>query len=228
MGKTRDLDGSVDRVADPPPKLWPVLAAFQHKCLVENINLETIFEEGGGNHFGVMKTSNFFSTLKDNFQRYEIKEEIIQDLLAHYGVGYKDPRGRFEKVGWMDFCEDVRRSEAEDLKYGVKGVAEALAMTRGAVISYDSLADKDDLISDELQNLAADEEAYDGFWKLTSKTELTKKMKAEAEWAKAHGIDLKMVQGDGGLHEKARVTLHADDHGEEYSFTGQGANAAGH
>jgi len=100
-------------------------------------------------------------------------------------------------------------------------------MMRGAVISYDSLADVDDLIPDEQQDLAADEEAYDGHWKLTSKTELTQKMKAEAEWAKAHGIDLKMVQGDGGVHEKARVTLHADDHGEEFTFTGQGINAGG-
>merc|ERR1712216_801765 len=126
MGKSRDLDGSIDRVADPPTKLWPILAAFLHKCNVENIHLETIFEEGGGNHFGVMKTSNFFSSLKQGFPRYDIKEEIYNDLMAHYGVGYKDPRGRFNKIGWMDFCEDVRRSEAEDNKYGVKGVAECL------------------------------------------------------------------------------------------------------
>ena len=35
--------------------------------------------------------------------------------------------------------------------------------------------------------------------------------KAENEAAIAAGIDLLMVQGDGGLKEKARVTQHADD-----------------
>ena len=40
---------------------------------------------------------------------------------------------------------------------------------------------------------------------------LMKASKAENEAAIAAGIDLLMVQGDGGLHEKARVTQHADD-----------------
>ena len=44
MGKTRDDDGTVDRVADPPQKLWAVLAAFKYKCEVENIELVSIFE----------------------------------------------------------------------------------------------------------------------------------------------------------------------------------------
>ena len=44
MGKTRDADGTVDRVADPPQKMWAVLAAFKYKCEVENIDLESIFE----------------------------------------------------------------------------------------------------------------------------------------------------------------------------------------
>ena len=35
--------------------------------------------------------------------------------------------------------------------------------------------------------------------------------KAENEAAIAAGIDLLMVQGDGGLKEKARVLQHADD-----------------
>ena len=40
---------------------------------------------------------------------------------------------------------------------------------------------------------------------------LMKASKAENEAAIAAGIDLLMVQGDGGLKEKARVTQHADD-----------------
>lgn len=156
MGKTRDLDGSVDRVPDPPTKLWPVLAAMEYYCRHHNMHLETLFEEGGGNHFGVMTNTNFFSTMKDNFHRFSFDEQIMTDIMLHYGVGYKDPRGRFEKIGWMDFCEDVHRAVAEEMdeKYGVRGVAEALAFQRSAVIAYRTLADEDDMIDDEIQRLA--------------------------------------------------------------------------
>jgi len=159
MGKTRDLDGSVDRVPDPPTKLWPVLASMEYYCRHANMHLESIFSEGGGNHFGVMKNTNFFSTMKDNFTRFQFAEEILIDLMQHYGVGYKDPRGRYEKIGWMDFCEDVHRSVGEgyDDMYGVQGVAEALAFQRGAVISYRTLADLDDAIDDTLQRVAAED-----------------------------------------------------------------------
>lgn len=44
LGKTRDADGTVDRVQDPPQKLWAVLAAFKYKCEVENIEIISIFE----------------------------------------------------------------------------------------------------------------------------------------------------------------------------------------
>ena len=44
MGKTRDDDGTVDRVADPPQRLWAVLAAFKYKCEVENIEIISVFE----------------------------------------------------------------------------------------------------------------------------------------------------------------------------------------
>ena len=44
MGKTRDDDGTVDRVADPPQRLWDVLAAIKYKCEVENIEIVSIFE----------------------------------------------------------------------------------------------------------------------------------------------------------------------------------------
>lgn len=43
MGKTRDLDGSVDRVPDPPTKLWPVLASMEYYCRHANMHLESIF-----------------------------------------------------------------------------------------------------------------------------------------------------------------------------------------
>ena len=43
MGKTRDDDGTVDRVADPPQRLWAVLAAFKYKCEVENIEIVSVY-----------------------------------------------------------------------------------------------------------------------------------------------------------------------------------------
>jgi len=208
MVKTRDEDGTVDRVADPPQKMWAVLAAIKYKCEVENINLETIFEEGGGSHFGTMKTHKFFSSFKDNFFRFDVRPEIYDDILQHYGTGYCDPRGRFENIAWKDFCEDVGRSKEFD---DSKGVAEALAMTRGSILSYDALADVDDVVNDELADLAAKDDGYHGFYHLTDKAELMAQSKKEAEMARAAGIDLLMVQGDGGIFEKHRVTQHADD-----------------
>jgi len=208
MVKTRDEDGTVDRVADPPQKLWAVLAAFQYKCEVENINLETIFEEGGGTHFGTMKTHKFFSSLKDNFGRFDIKEQIIEDIEDHYGCGYEDPRGRHENIAWKDFCEDVRRSKPFD---DSKGVAEVIAMTRGGEISYNALNDVDDVYSDELQKLAEADDGYHGHYHLTDKGVLMEESRKEAEAAKAAGIDLLMVQGDGGVWEKHRTLEHADD-----------------
>ena len=86
-------------------------------------------QEGGGNHFGVMKTSNFFSSLKDNFGRFDIRPEIIESLEDHYGCGYEDPRGRHENIAWKDFCEDV--GDAVDT---TNGKAAALAASRGMVL----------------------------------------------------------------------------------------------
>lgn len=50
LGKTRDDDGTVDRVSDPPQNLWAVLAAFKYKCEVENIEIVSIFEVCGRCH----------------------------------------------------------------------------------------------------------------------------------------------------------------------------------
>ena len=208
MGKTRDEDGTVDRCPDPPQKMWSVLAAFMYKCEVENINIETVFEEGGGNHYGQMKTHKFFSSLKDNFGRFDIRAEILDDILNAYGVGYRDPRGRYENIAWKDFCEDVRKSKELDTS---GGVAEAMSMTRGAELSYDALADKYNVYDDELEKLAAKDDGYHGHYHLTDKAELQKQSMEEARIAKEMGIDLLMVQGDGGIFEKARVLKHADE-----------------
>merc|ERR1719199_1404128 len=88
-------------------------------------------------------------------------------------------------------------------------------MMRGAVISYDSLADVNDEIDDQLEALAAADDGYHGHYHLTDKATLMEKSKAEAKLAKEMGIDILMVQGDSGIFEKARVLQHADDCGDD-------------
>ena len=84
-------------------------------------------------------------------------------------------------------------------------------MTRGATLSFDALADVDDVYGDELQNLAALDDGYHGHYHLTDKDTLMAQSRAENLAAVAAGIDLKFVQGDGGLKGKARLMTHADD-----------------
>lgn len=44
LGASRGLDGSIDRVPDPPPSLWNKLAFLSAKCETENIEILSIFE----------------------------------------------------------------------------------------------------------------------------------------------------------------------------------------
>lgn len=74
--KVRDADGTIDRVDDSVAKaLMPILFVIKERCRVENINLEAIFEEAGGTHFGTIKRQNFQSTLVSNFKRFLFEEE---------------------------------------------------------------------------------------------------------------------------------------------------------
>ena len=63
----------------------------------------------------------------------------------------------------------------------------------------------------ELQALAMADDGYHGHYHLTDKETLMKQSAAENRAARAAGIDPLMVQGDGGLKEKARFLNHADD-----------------
>ena len=138
LGATRAEDGSIDRVADPSPEVWKILAFLQAKCETENIEIIAVFEvsaaahvqsrlpvrnsesactaraqeQGGGplQHSGVMKREKFCTALKDNFTRCHFPMDLLKDITAHYGIGYMDPRGNRENVAWKDFCEDVLRA----------------------------------------------------------------------------------------------------------------------
>ena len=82
--KVRDADGTIDRVDDSVAKaLMPILFAIKERCRKENINLEAIFEEAGGTHFGTIKRQNFQSTLVANFRRFLFEEETCALLSRH-------------------------------------------------------------------------------------------------------------------------------------------------
>ena len=44
LGASRGIDGSIDRVPDPPQSLWHKLAFLSAKCETENVELLSIFE----------------------------------------------------------------------------------------------------------------------------------------------------------------------------------------
>ena len=44
LGASRGIDGSIDRVPDPPQALWNKLAFLSAKCETENIEILSIFE----------------------------------------------------------------------------------------------------------------------------------------------------------------------------------------
>jgi len=147
--KVRDADGTVDRVDDSVAKeLMPILFTIKERCRVEHINLEGIFEEAGGTHFGTIKRQNFQSTLVNNFPRYRFEEETLIAIVMAYGCGYKHPPNAalnlpplYEYVGWKDFCEDVGNSY--DTTYGV---ATEMAQVRGSWIVPTKLGMKADLV----------------------------------------------------------------------------------
>ena len=97
-------------MADPPQKLWSVLTFLQAKCDAENVEILAVFEDYGASHQGTMKREKFCTALKDSFSRCYFTQEVLDDIVAHYGVGYLDRRGTRENIAWKDFCEDLRKA----------------------------------------------------------------------------------------------------------------------
>jgi hypothetical protein len=138
-GKARDADGTVDRIDDSvAKKLMPLLYVIKLRCLSENIDLPSVFQEAGGTHFGTIKRQNFQSTLVGLFyKRLLFEEPTLLAIVNAYGCGYKH-RGNpsvgipelYESVGWKDFCEDV--GNAYDT---TNGLATELSKLRSANIS---------------------------------------------------------------------------------------------
>ena len=108
LGKSRDLDGSVDRVGDPPDELLPTLYSIQQSASVASIDLYSIFVDAGSSPNGTISPNRFNTALKD-YIRHHLTRTDFALINQCYGVGYRHGRGEFEQIAWKDFCEDVGR-----------------------------------------------------------------------------------------------------------------------
>ncbi len=108
FGKTRDEDGTVDRVPDPPEALKPTLLAFKDKAIAEGIDLASIFQQYGGTRYGTISKRLFCTSLTTTFLRFNFTDQLLYSLVSAYGVGAEDTyNGGKELVAWCDFVEDV-------------------------------------------------------------------------------------------------------------------------
>jgi len=147
--RVRDADGTIDRVDDSVmEKLMPILFTIKERCRVEHIDLESVFQEAGGTHFGTIKRQNFQSTLVNTFQRYKFEEETLIAIVMAYGCGYQHPGNPvlnipplYEHVGWKDFIEDV--GKAVDTTFGV---ATDMAQVRASWVTPIKLGMPADLV----------------------------------------------------------------------------------
>jgi hypothetical protein len=115
--KSRDEDGTIDRVRDPPKELLPLLFGFKCQANAHNIALDEAFVAAGGTSYGVIPTTKFASCLAVTFHRMGLTDENIKALVTAYGIGDKAPEGSarskiapFESCAWCDFCEDVGKA----------------------------------------------------------------------------------------------------------------------
>ena len=113
-GRNRDIDGTVDRVKDPPKDLLPLLYAVKMMCSSYNIDLHGIFHDAGGTAFGIISPTKFVSALTVGLHRMPISEALLFRILTVYGCGDPAPANSaqakiapFDAVAWHDFVEDV-------------------------------------------------------------------------------------------------------------------------
>lgn len=107
-GKTRDDDGTIDRVRDPPKELLPLLYKLRCQANSYNIALEEAFVAAGGTHYGTIPTTKFGSCLVVTFHRAGLTEEDISALVNAYGIGNREPerhaKSRCARARATGFC----------------------------------------------------------------------------------------------------------------------------
>lgn len=133
-GKSRDLDGTVDRVPDPPETLKPWILVLSQKVKAEGIDLELCFQAAGGTRYGTISKRLFQSALTTYFSRLHITQEVLHELVTAYGVGMPDHQhGGKQQCAWRDFVEDVYKG-CDITDPEMVAWAADLAATRGARI----------------------------------------------------------------------------------------------
>ena len=114
QGNNRDSDGTIDRVRDPPESLKPLLKKIRRQVDLRNLDLTSVMTQQGGTRYGTMNTQRWNSTIVILFEKDLIFSEA--DLLAldnAYGTGAEDRHrpGAFESIAWMDFVEDIGKTD---------------------------------------------------------------------------------------------------------------------
>jgi len=115
-GKSRDEDGTIDRVPDPPEALKKFLIVFKKKNFSAGIDLLGALRGAGASPNGTMKKRQFFICLKQTYREFTFSEQLLFSFAAAYGCGDADAaEGGMTHVAWKDFCEDVEAQDPRDV-----------------------------------------------------------------------------------------------------------------
>uniref|UniRef100_A0A7S3AE82 Uncharacterized protein n=1 Tax=Haptolina ericina TaxID=156174 RepID=A0A7S3AE82_9EUKA len=112
--KTRDTDGTVDRVPDPPEALKKWLLLLKMKNTSAGIGLAEMLRLQGAKANGVMDRGTFLITLRTVYKEWSFQEQLLFSFAHTYGCGLVDGSGLKESVAWRDFCEDVELQDEKD------------------------------------------------------------------------------------------------------------------
>jgi len=108
-GKSRDADGTIDRVPDPPEKLLKWLLVFKAKNKSAGIDLMFNLRQAGASPNGTMAKRQFLISLKHTYKEFSFSEQLLYSLAAAYGCGDPDRHepGTCLQVAWRDLSEDI-------------------------------------------------------------------------------------------------------------------------
>mmetsp|Transcript_9030 Transcript_9030/g.20195 ORF Transcript_9030/g.20195 Transcript_9030/m.20195 type:complete len:269 (-) Transcript_9030:589-1395(-) len=100
-GKSRDADGTMDRVADPPEMLKKWLLTIKLKAASLSIDLIFSLRAQGGKPNGTMKKAQFLIALRTIFKEFTFTDQLLYSLSAAYGVGDPDMmQGNKTHIAW--------------------------------------------------------------------------------------------------------------------------------
>jgi len=132
-GKTRNEDGTLDRVDDPPDEILKWLLAMKLKCkTISGVDLVYSMRHAGGKNTGLMDKQQFLIALKTVFREFTFEDWLLYALTDHYGVGGDDHIGGGKKlIAWKDFCQDVERQDMSNITPELDAINRAGCATLG-------------------------------------------------------------------------------------------------